>query len=122
MAQSRKRRQTKHRGNAAGMVETRGRTGRKPTAEERKLDEKAQARARREERMNRPPTWRGALNRAGIAAGLFVVAVIVLGQSPAAAVSLGAIMLLIYVPLSYYTDNFIYKRRQAKKAKPKAAG
>ena len=117
MAQSRKRRQTKHRGNAAGMVETRGRTGRKPTAEERKLDEKAQARARREERMNRPPTWRGALNRAGIAAGLFVVAVIVLGQSPAAAVSLGAIMLLIYVPLSYYTDMFIYRRRQAKKAK-----
>lgn len=104
------------------MVETRGRTGRKPTADERKLDTKEQARQRREERMNRPPTWRGALNRAGIAAGLFVVAVIVLGQNPAAAVSLGAIMLLIYVPLSYYTDNFIYKRRQAKKAKPKAAG
>lgn len=104
------------------MVETRGRTGRKPTADERKLDTKEQARQRREERMNRPPTWRGALNRAGIAAGLFVAAVIVLGQNPAAAVSLGAIMLLIYVPLSYYTDNFIYKRRQAKKAKPKAAG
>ena len=29
MAQTRKRRQTKHRGNAAGMVESRGRTGRR---------------------------------------------------------------------------------------------
>jgi hypothetical protein len=117
MAQSRKRRQTKHRGNAAGVVETRGRTGRKPTEEERKLDEKAQARQRREDRLSKPPTWRSALNRAGIAAGLFVVAVIALGQQIAAAVSLGAIMLLIYVPLSYYTDLFIYRRRQAKKAK-----
>ena len=36
MAQTRKRRQTKHRGNAAGMVEARGRTGRKPTDAERK--------------------------------------------------------------------------------------
>ena len=116
MAQSRKRRQTKHRGNAAGMVEARGRTGRKPTDEELKADTKAEARRRREERLDRPPTWRGALNRAAIAAALFVVAVIVLGQSPAAAVSLGAVMLLIYVPLSYYTDLFIHRRRQAKKA------
>ena len=122
MAQSRKRRQTKHRGNAAGVVETRGRTGRKPTESERKVDSKAQARQRREDRLNKPPTWRSSLNRAAIAAGLFVVAVIVLGQNPAAAVSLGAIMLLIYVPLSFYTDTFIYKRRQAKKSKPKAAG
>src|SRR5512139_2165483 len=98
MAQSRKRRQTKHRGNAAGMVESRGRTGRKPTAEERKIDAKEQTRQRRLERMSRPPTWRGALNRAAIAAGLFVVAVILLGQTPAAAVSLGALMLVLYVP------------------------
>ena len=116
MAQSRKRRQTKHRGNAAGIVEARGRTGRKPTDDERKRDVKDEARQRRLDRMNRAPTWRGALNRAAIAAGLFVVAVIVLGQAPAAAVSLGALMLLIYVPLSYYTDLVLYNRRQRKKA------
>src|SRR4051794_18870896 len=61
VAQTKKRRQTKHRGNAAGMVEARGRTGRKPTDGERKLDAKAEGRRRREERMNRPPTWSGAL-------------------------------------------------------------
>ena len=35
MAQTRRKRQTKHRGNAAGVVESRGRTGRKPTAAEK---------------------------------------------------------------------------------------
>ena len=35
MAQTRRRRRTKHRGNAAGVVEARGRTGRKPTAAEK---------------------------------------------------------------------------------------
>ena len=69
MAQTRKRRQTKHRGNAAGMVESRGRTGRRPEPGERKkLDAKAEARLRREQRLNSPPTWRGSLNRAAIAA------------------------------------------------------
>ena len=35
MAQTKRKRQTKHRGNAAGVIETRGRTGRKPTAAEK---------------------------------------------------------------------------------------
>ena len=35
MAQTRRKRQTKHRGNAAGVIEARGRTGRKPTAAEK---------------------------------------------------------------------------------------
>ena len=35
MAQTKRKRQTKHRGNAAGVVESRGRTGRKPTADEK---------------------------------------------------------------------------------------
>ena len=51
MAQTRKRRSTKHRGNAAGMVEQRGRTGRKPTEAERKLSAKEEARQRRLDRL-----------------------------------------------------------------------
>ena len=35
MAQTKRKRQTKHRGNAAGVVESRGRTGRKPTEAEK---------------------------------------------------------------------------------------
>ena len=115
--QSRKRRQTKHRGNAAGMVEVRGRTGRKPTETERAkpLDAKERARQQRLDRLNRAPTWRGALNRAAIAAGLFAIVVSIL-ESPSVGVPLGALMLLLYVPMSYYTDLVLYNRRQKKKA------
>jgi hypothetical protein len=116
MAQTRKRRNTKHRGNAAGMVEVRGRTGRRPDPAEQKQDAKAQARAKRLERLDKPPTWRGALNRAAIAAIIFIVAIIALGQEPAAAFSLGALMLVLYIPMSYYTDLLIYRRRQKGKA------
>ena len=120
MAQTRKRRQTKHRGNAAGMVESRGRTGRRPEASERgKLDPKAEARAKRLARLDQPPSWRGALNRAAIAAALFGVLMIVIGNAISAAVTLAAVMLLIYIPLSYYTDLLIYRRRQKKKAEGK---
>jgi hypothetical protein len=120
MAQTRKRRQTKHRGNAAGMVEVRGRTGR-PLGESdrKKLDPKDEARRKRLERLDRPPTWRGATNRAAIAALLFVVLISVLNRNIPQAVALGAIMLLIYIPLSYYTDLFVYNRRQRNKAKGK---
>ena len=121
MAQTRKRRQTKHRGNAAGMVESRGRTGRRPEASERgKLDPKAEARAKRMARLEAPPTWRGALNRAAIAAALFGVLMVVIDNPISTAVSLAAVMLLIYIPLSYYTDLMIYRRRQNKKAKSKS--
>jgi len=113
MAQTKRKRRTKHRGNAAGVVETRGRTGRKPTAEERK----AGARAKRLERFDKPPTWRSAANRAALATILFIVAVSLLfRQSIGSAIAIGGFMFLLYIPLGYYTDMFIYRRRQAKKA------
>ena len=46
MAQTRRKRQTKHRGNAAGMVESRGRTGRKPTPAEKSGNASQAARAK----------------------------------------------------------------------------
>jgi hypothetical protein len=122
MAQTRKRRQTKHRGNAAGKVESRGRTGRKVEPSERKqpVDRKELARQRREQRLNTPPTWQGALKRAGIAAAFFGILMIVIGNTIPASVSLAAAMLLIYIPMSYYTDLWIYRRTQRKKAEGKA--
>jgi hypothetical protein len=112
MAQTRKKRQTKHRGNAAGKVEVRGRTGRKPEASERKVDRRAAA---RRDRFSRPPTWRGAANRALFATLVFVAIVtFAFGQKPAAAIALGGFMLLLYIPMGYYTDMLLYRRRQAK--------
>jgi hypothetical protein len=107
----RKRRSTKHRGNAAGMVETRGRTGRKPGP----ADKKAAARAARMDRFSKPPTVRSAMQRSTIAAVVFIAAMIlIVHQTVAASIALGGFVLLFYVPLSYYTDLFFYRRRQAK--------
>lgn len=121
MAQTKKKRRTKHRGNAAGMVEARGRTGRKPTAEERKLSEREAAREARRERMNRPPTWRSAAQRAALAAIVFgVLLVLLFDTEPLRAVPLTGFVFLFYVPLGYYTDLFVYNRRQKAEAKRRA--
>lgn len=113
MAQTRKKRSTKHRGNAAGVVESRGRTGRKLTDDERKPG----AKRSREDRFNRPPSWRGAANRSLVAVVIFVaILVLFFKQNAAAAIALGGFLLLLYIPMSYYTDLWLYRRRQAKKA------
>src|SRR3954470_5125022 len=115
MAQTKKKRSTKHRGNAAGIVESRGRTGRKPEAGERKPSAKEESKQRREDRSMRPPTWRAAINRAGISAVLFVVLVILLFKQPIpASLGLGAFVFLFYIPLGYYTDRFVYQRKLRK--------
>ena len=110
---SKSKRRTKHRGNAAGMVETRGRTGRKPeSASGRKT---GGGRAGRVDRYSKPPTWRSAFNRAIIAAVVFVIAaVLILKQKPVAGLAFGVFLILFYTPLTFYTDQYFYKRRQAK--------
>jgi hypothetical protein len=118
VAQTRRKRQTKHRGNAAGVVESRGRTGRKPTAAEKSGDARQLAKEREQklDRRDRAPTWRGAFIRAMFAAVLMLLIVIVVFNQPNQAIALFPIVLLMYVPISYYTDKWIYDRRQRKKA------
>jgi polyferredoxin len=108
---SKSKRRTKHRGNAAGVVETRGRTGRKPDG----ADKKTKGRVARMDRFNKPPSWRSAFNRALIASAVFVVAaIVVLRQNPLAGIAFGVFLILFYTPLTFYTDTFFYRRRQAK--------
>jgi Flp pilus assembly protein TadB len=118
VAQTRRKRRTKHRGNAAGVVESRGRTGRKPTAAEKSGDARQLAREREQklDRRDRPPSWRGAFIRAMFAAVLMLLIVIVLFNQANQAIALFPVVLLMYVPISYYTDKWIYDRRQRKKA------
>ncbi len=112
MAQTRRKRTRKHRGTPAGTIERAGRTGRPRTAAEAKQI----AQKRREDRLNRPPTWRGAMNRAAIAAALFGVLVILLfDQEIAQGVVLAALMFLLYIPLGYFTDTLIYRFRQRRR-------
>src|SRR4051794_17254235 len=109
MAQTRRRRRSKHRGTPAGTIETRGRTGRKPRPEERSAG--GGARARRN-RFDQPPTWKSAAQRAGVAAGIFLVAVIaIFRQNIPAAISISALMFALYIPMSFYTDLWLHRRR-----------
>jgi hypothetical protein len=116
MAQTKRKRRTKHRGNAAGMVEVRGRTSKGGPAGA----VKGKGGAVRTDRLDRPPTWRSAANRSAIATILFVVVIGFLQKNIPAAVAIGIVMFFVYTALGFYTDKWIYERRQAKKAAGKA--
>lgn len=120
MPQTKRRRKTKHRGNAAGIIEARGRTGRKPTAGEKKGGSRARGQSPvTKNRLDKPPTWKGAFYRSLAAAGIMLVIILLLKQ-PAKSIVLFPIVLLLYVPVSYYTDLWLYRRRQRQKAAGKA--
>ena len=119
MAQTKRKRRTKHRGNAAGNVEARGRTGRKPTDQERR---KGSSASLREERRFQEPTWAGAATRAGLASALllvlFVSGIAGQNQSIATAIGLSVAAFLIYVPLGYKVDRMFWERRMRKAGRP----
>lgn len=111
MAQTKKRRPRKHRGTQAGTIERSGRTGRGQI----RTDSKQIAKERRQERQDREPTWRSSLNRSALAAIVFgLLVVLVFGRPIVAGAMLAAVMVLVYWPMSYYTDRFLYRRRQAR--------
>jgi hypothetical protein len=112
MAQTRRKRTRKHRGTPAGTIERSGRTGRPRTREEAKQI----SRQRRAERLDKPPTWKGAMQRAAIAAAVFgVLVVIAFQRGVAQGAILAAFMFLLYIPLGYATDTFIYRFRQRRR-------
>jgi len=120
MAQTKRKRRSKHRGNAAGSIEARGRTSRsaKLSPAEQKKADKASA---REARLNKPPSWNGAFFKAALmAALLFVFTQIGLfggDTTISQSVFLALFALILYTPLAYATDKFVYSRNQKRKAK-----
>src|SRR4051812_18513610 len=125
MAQAKKKRKSRHRGTQAGTVEARGRTsrpsgeGKRPAPTKKpanRAEAREQARQKRANRFDQPPTWRGALNRALFAAALFGILIVVAFQRPVAdGVALAGLMVFMSLPMSYYTDKFLYNRRQRQK-------
>ncbi|CAB4954649.1 unannotated protein [freshwater metagenome] len=115
------KRKTKHRGNAAGMIEARGvthaRSGGGPAV---KGGRSADPRLRE-------PSWRSAFIRALFAAGIFAVVMLaVLNGSPAGVLLTTVLLLGVYTPFGFYFDRWMYRRRlaqveaqRAAKAKPR---
>ena len=125
MAQTKRRRQTKHRGNAAGMIVARGRTGRKLAPEERSESARKSAaqRAAGSSRLDRPPTWQGAFSRAGLAAVAVLLASVFLLHAKTSEALIGfPLVLLVYVPATYYMDLWLYRRRMRSRTSTKARG
>jgi hypothetical protein len=116
MPPTKRKRRSKHRGTAAGTVEARGRTGRKPT----QTEQKGTPQQRRQARLDREPSWNSSALRAGFASLLLFVIMqtgllgerIPLGQALVVCV----FALLVYVPLGYFFDRAIYNRRMRRKA------
>jgi hypothetical protein len=121
MAQTKRKRRTKHRGTPAGTISARGRTGRPPSPEERK---KQAREAARQARLNTPPTWSGAAKRAALAGVLVFIFIFATDGAKHVSTSsriltsllLAALLAVFYIPAGYYLEMFLWRRRQAKKA------
>jgi len=112
MAQTRKKRKTKHRGTQAGTIDRAGRTSR----QQARSTARKTAGERRAARYQRPPTWRGAATRAAMAAVLFGVLVILIFHRPVATGLAGAAFaFLFYIPVGYLTDRMLYNRHQRRR-------
>jgi protein-S-isoprenylcysteine O-methyltransferase Ste14 len=117
MAQTKRKRHTKHRGNAGGVIETRGRTGRPPSADEKK---RAVRDVRRDERLSRKPTFKAAAMKGLLCGGFMFVFLVLVSHSKGGnrfvgALITGAAATLLYIGLAYYMDLFLWRRRMAKK-------
>jgi hypothetical protein len=120
MAQTRRRRRRKHRGTQGGSIDRRGPRGRPRTREEARA--RAKQRRRPVDRRNLAPTWRSAFNRAALGAALFfVLAIFLLKQTVAGALAVSVLLMAFYVPLGYYVDRFLWRRRMAKERAARAA-
>jgi hypothetical protein len=117
MAQTKRKRHTKHRGNAGGVIETRGRTGRPPSANEKKRVDRD---VRRDQRLTRKPTLKAAVTKGLLCGGFMFVFLLLVNHSKGGNRLLGALITgaaatLLYIGLAYYMDLFLWRRRMAKK-------
>ena len=119
MASAKKQRRRKYKGTQAGSID---RSGQRRSRPRTRAEAKARAVESRGTRKQRVPSLKGAATRAGIAAGFFVVLVtLILHQKPLPSLILGLVAFLIYVPLGYWVDKWVYNRNQRRQADAGAA-
>src|SRR3954454_25017239 len=119
MAQTKRKRRTKHRGNAVGKVEARGRTskpeapaknGKSKTTTQRGLGKVAPL---------KPPTWQSAAMKAAFGCVILFVFFTLISKNTTAgqAFAFSAFAFVFYTPVMFFTDRYIYNRklRQQKK-------
>ncbi len=115
MAQTKRKRQTKHRGTAAGQVTNRGRTSKPPSAAEVKKQKRDEARVTR---LTRKPTWGSAALRSSLAALFICIFLLVTTHKPVTSVLFAVIAALIYIPTGFYVETYLWRRRMRKQGRP----
>lgn len=115
MARTKRKRRNKHRGNAAGMVEARGRTSKPAEGARAKSNGRATGRGAVP---LRPPTWQGAALKAvfGVVILFIFFRFVSKGNTTAQALAFCAIAFVLYTPVMYLTDKFIYQRKLRQQA------
>ena len=124
MAQTKRRRRRKRRGTQGGRVDTRprGRPRNRAEAKQRARARGGSGRSAGKGRGLTPPTWRSAFLKGLAAAGIFVVLIVLAFSRPLApAAAIGALMLVFYVPMAYFTDGFFYRRTLRKQEQERLA-
>jgi magnesium-transporting ATPase (P-type) len=116
MAQTKRKRQTKHRGTAAGVVTSRGRTSKPPDPDTVKKQKREDAKVAR---LMKRPTWTSAALRSLLAALFIMVFLLVTTHGNVlAAVGFAAIAAVIYIPTGYYIETYMWRRRMRKQGQP----
>src|SRR3954449_5535124 len=119
MAPTKRKRRNKHRGNAVGIVEARGRTS-KPREGEGKGGKGASGRggsggrgATARGTALKPPTLQSAAIKAAVGAVILFVffAVLSKGTTTGSAAFMSLVAVLLYTPIMYMTDKWIYSRK-----------
>lgn len=115
MGQTKRKRRTKHRGNAAGMVEVRGRTSKSAAGAPTKTGSSRTSAGRgpRGPVSLRPPTLKGAALKALFGVVILFVFFRFVGNQNTTGEALGfsAVAFVLYTPIMFWTDKFIYQRK-----------
>jgi hypothetical protein len=120
MAQTRRKRRRKHRGTQGGRIDRRPARGRARNRAEAQQRARGRTKKKPGDRTPQPATWGSAFKKGGVAAVLFVVLLTLFGQSPAAAVLVGILMMGFYVPMAFLLDRFLHQRYLRKEAQKRA--
>jgi hypothetical protein len=119
MAQTKRKRRSKHRGNAAGAIEARGRTSRPPAGSQPRQGAGKAARGANGRPPLKPATLkRAAIKAAGLAVLLFVLTQLGIfgrNQSVGSGLILAVLSFVLYTPLVFATDRWAYTRDQRRR-------
>jgi hypothetical protein len=113
MAQTKRKRRNKHRGNAVGVVEARGRTS-KPREGSKAAAKPARGRGAMGRQQLKPPTIQGSAIKALVGCVILFVFFRFLskGTTTTGALEMCVVAFVLYTPIMYMTDKFIYNRKQ----------